>query len=214
LKLQQRLLTWFKECLPECAPATIVADREFHSIHLASWIEKSLRLNFVLRIKAGTRVEYEGDWYDAGDLASRGRTRFWRSVKVTTDRQAWRRVNLVTVWDRDQEEPWLLITNFTWASYRLYLQGVSSPWRRFEKTPPSQGPALIESQVYQAADDDLKAKMLERLSERTNKLANERRPDLGQLDADSIAKGIRKSEKQEEKKRERSRERLIYATAQ
>jgi hypothetical protein len=111
LKLQQQLLTWFKECLPEWAPATIIADREFHSIHLATWIEKKLRLNFVLRIKAGTRVEYLGDWYEAGDLAGRGRTQIWKSVKVTMDRKASHRVNLVTVWDRKEPEPWLLITN-------------------------------------------------------------------------------------------------------
>jgi len=115
LKLQQRLLNWFAECLPEGARrhTTIIADREFHSIHLATWIEKTLKLNFVLRIKAGTSVEYLGDWYNAGDLATRGRTRIWESIKVTTDGKATHRANLVVVWDRDQEEPWLLITNLT-----------------------------------------------------------------------------------------------------
>jgi hypothetical protein len=58
------------------------------------------------------------------------------------------------------------------------------------------GPALIESKAYQAADDDLKAMMLKRLADRTNELANERDPDLGKLDADAIATGIRKSEKE------------------
>ena len=117
LELQQQLLKWFTECLPEGARqrTTIIADREFHSIHLATWIEKTLKLNFVLRIKAGTSVEFLGDWYRAGDLASRGRTRFWKSVKVTMDKKASHRVNLVTVWERDQEEPWLLITNLTEA---------------------------------------------------------------------------------------------------
>lgn len=117
LKLQQQLLEWFVECLPEGARkrTIIIADREFHSIHLATWIEESLGLNFVLRIKAGTKVEYLGDWYDAGDLATRGRTRIWNSVKVTMDRKASHRVNLVTVWDHDEEEPWLLITNLTEA---------------------------------------------------------------------------------------------------
>ena len=117
MELQQRLLKWFKERLPEGARkrTTIIADREFHSIHLATWIEKSLGLNFALRIKAGTSVEFLGDWYRAGDLASRGRTRFWKSIKVTMGRKASHRVNLVTVWDRDQEEPWLLITNLTEA---------------------------------------------------------------------------------------------------
>ena len=115
LKLQQQLLNWFVACLPEGARrcTTIVADREFHSIHLATWIEKALRLNFVLRIKAGTSVEFLGDWYYAGDLASRGRRRRWAAVKVTTDGKAAHRVNLVTVWERDQAEPWLLITNLT-----------------------------------------------------------------------------------------------------
>src|SRR5262252_5680615 len=111
LKLQQQLLKWLKECLPEGAGTTIIADREFHSIHLATWIEKALRLDFVLRIKAGTKIEYAGDWYNAGDLASRGRTRIWKSVKVTMDGKASHRVNLVTVWDRKESEPWVLITN-------------------------------------------------------------------------------------------------------
>src|SRR5215831_15394888 len=92
-------LKWFTVCLPEGARkrTTIIADREFHSIHLATWIEKSLRLNFVLRIKAGTKIEFLGDWYRAEDLASRGRTRIWKSIKVTMDRKASHRVNLVTV---------------------------------------------------------------------------------------------------------------------
>jgi hypothetical protein len=88
---------------------------QLRQILLATWIEKSLGLNFVLRIKAGTKVEFLVDLYRAEDLASRGRTRIWKSVKVTMDRKASNRVNLVTVWDRDQEEPWLLITNLTEA---------------------------------------------------------------------------------------------------
>lgn len=111
LTLQQQLLTWFKACLPEGARATVVADREFHSIHLATWVEEHLGLNFVLRIKAGTHVEYAGHWYAAGELASKGRTYFYDSVKVTTDQRARHRVNLVTIWDPAQAEPWLLITN-------------------------------------------------------------------------------------------------------
>ncbi|HKX29537.1 MAG TPA: transposase [Blastocatellia bacterium] len=111
LKLQQELLSWFKECLPAGALATIVADREFHSIHLASWIERELGLNFVLRIKTGTGIEYRGQQYRAGELVRKGRAHLYRSVKVTADRQATHRVNLATIWDQEQEEPWLLITN-------------------------------------------------------------------------------------------------------
>jgi len=115
LRLQQQLLRWFKSCLPEGARATIIADREFHSIRLGTWIEKRLGLNFVLRIKAGTKVEYLGHWYSAGELASLGRTWIWKSVKVTMDLKSSHRVNLVTVWDKGQEEPWLLITNLSEA---------------------------------------------------------------------------------------------------
>lgn len=115
LRLQQQLLRWFKQCLPEGAGATIIADREFHSIRLATWIEKRLGLNFVLRIKAGTQVQYHGHWYSAGELACPGRMRMWKSVKVTLALKATHRVNLATVWEVGQQEPWLLITNLSQA---------------------------------------------------------------------------------------------------
>jgi hypothetical protein len=111
LKLQKKLLTWFKECLPAGARATVIADREFHSIHLATWVEKTLGLDFILRIKAGTKVKQKGRWSEAGRLARKGQTRFYRSVKVTTDDKATHLVNLVAIWDHEEEEPWLLITN-------------------------------------------------------------------------------------------------------
>jgi hypothetical protein len=113
LKLQQQLLRWFKACLPLGVMATVVADREFHSIHLAAWIERVLGLCFVLRIKAGTWVEYDGEWYPAGAMACQGKTHFWESVKVTRDGQAQHRVHLVAIWDHDEAEAWLLITNHT-----------------------------------------------------------------------------------------------------
>jgi|SRR5581483_2450325 len=113
LALQQQLLKWLKECLPVGARVTVIADREFHSIHLATWLEQELRLNFVLRLKAGTQVEYRGHWYSAGELATPRRTRLWRGVKVTLDQRAAQRVNLVTIWDGDEAEPWLLITNLS-----------------------------------------------------------------------------------------------------
>jgi hypothetical protein len=111
LKLQKKLLTWFKGCLPARAQATIVADREFHSIHLAAWIENELGLDFVLRIKAGTLIEHGGRWVKAGRLALKGAMLSWESVKVTGDRRAKHRVYLHAIWDRDQAEPWLLISN-------------------------------------------------------------------------------------------------------
>lgn len=79
LKLQQKLLTWFKQCLPRKAQAVIVADREFHSIHLAEWIEKDLGLSFALRIKAGTTIEYDGITCAAGGISEERPFLFVRS---------------------------------------------------------------------------------------------------------------------------------------
>jgi hypothetical protein len=72
LELQKKLLSWLYCVMPRNAEVTIVADREFRSIHLAEWIEKKLGWNFDLRIKAGTYIELDGAWMKAGELAVRG----------------------------------------------------------------------------------------------------------------------------------------------
>jgi hypothetical protein len=89
----------------------LLADWEFHSIHLAQWVGTELGWDFVLRMKAGTFVECDGSWLQAGDLAEPGRTAWFGGVKVTKDRRATYRVNLVTHWAADEQEPWLLLTN-------------------------------------------------------------------------------------------------------
>jgi hypothetical protein len=106
LKLQQQLLTWLQECLPAGVEVFIVADREFHSIHLADWIKTTLKVHFVLRIKAGTWVQVQGHWHKAGTLAHPGQTRVYEGVRITRDRRAPGSVHLVTVWDADEGEPW------------------------------------------------------------------------------------------------------------
>ncbi len=112
LALQQQRLRWLNGCLPVGAEVFIVADREFHSIHLAHWIKTVMKVHFVLRIKAGTWVQINGPWAKAGTLAVQGQSLFCSSVRVTRDRKAARyRVNLLAVWDQDQDEPWLLISD-------------------------------------------------------------------------------------------------------
>ena len=111
LHQQQCLLRWLKQCLPLGAEVTIVADREFHSIHLARWIDQCLQLNFILRIKAGTWVEVGGAWRPAGALARRGCLCSYESVKVTRDPKASHRCRLVTLWQAEHAEAWLLLTN-------------------------------------------------------------------------------------------------------
>ena len=113
LALQQALLSWLQSCLPAGARPTLLADREFHSIHLAQWVGEELGWDFVLRMKGGTFVECDGSWLKAGDLAERGRTAWFGHVKVTKDRRATYRVHLVTHWAAGEDEPWLLLTNLT-----------------------------------------------------------------------------------------------------
>ncbi|MCA1605162.1 MAG: IS4 family transposase [Acidobacteria bacterium] len=113
LALQQELLSWLDECLPANLEVVIVAHREFHSIHLAQWIEAELKLNYVLRIKAGTYIELDGNWVKAGELAVPGESAMFNQVRVTKDRKASQRVNLAAMWEVDEAEPWLLISNLS-----------------------------------------------------------------------------------------------------
>lgn len=111
LALQQRLLLWLADCLPRGVDSFLVADREFHSIHLAQWIETHLRCHLVLRLKAGTWVEVAGQWQPAGRLAVKGERHFYRNVRVTRDPKVTHRVNLAAIWEGTEDEPWLLMSD-------------------------------------------------------------------------------------------------------
>ncbi len=123
LALQQKLLSWVKECLPEAAEAVVVADREFHSIHLAQWIEEELRLKYVLPIKAGTSLEIAGQWMKAGQLAVVGESLQVSAVKIARAAKLDYRTNLTVHWASGEDEPWLLATNLELAnSVQTYQQ--------------------------------------------------------------------------------------------
>jgi hypothetical protein len=112
LALQQQLLGWLQECRPPRAEVFLVADGEFHSIHLARWIRTQMQVHFVLRIKAGTWVQVNGRWRTAGRLAVRGQSWFFSSLRVTRDhRVAEFEVNLLAVWASTEDQPWLLISD-------------------------------------------------------------------------------------------------------
>ncbi len=111
LKLQQELLSWLKEILPEKAKAVIVADREFHSIRLAQWLEKELKLDYALRIKAGTYIEFDGEMLKTSELAVKGESFQMSDVKITKDVELAYRTNLTVHWAADEDEPWVLATN-------------------------------------------------------------------------------------------------------
>jgi len=110
LKLQQELLSWLKEILPAKAKAVIVADREFHSIRLAEWLEKELKLDYALRIKAGTYIEFDGEMLKTSELAVKGESFQMSDVKITKDVELDYRTNLTVHWAADEDEPWCLAT--------------------------------------------------------------------------------------------------------
>lgn len=110
LELQKKLLGWVKECLPRGVEVVVVADREFHSIYLAKWIETEMGAEYVLRIKAKTWVEVNGEWQRAGSLAVKGESHWYQNVLVTKHKGLTYRVNFVAYWDQTEDEPWLLIT--------------------------------------------------------------------------------------------------------
>lgn len=111
LALQQKILNWLKEILPEKARAVIVADREFHSIHLAQWIEQELNLEYALRIKAGTYIEFDAQAMKTSEIAARGESFQLREVKITKDSGLEYRTNLTVHWAADEDEAWVLATN-------------------------------------------------------------------------------------------------------
>jgi hypothetical protein len=113
LALQKEILTWVSACLPPDTPVTLLADREFHSIHLAHWLATETTWKFVLRIKAGTHAMVNGEWTRAGRVAIRGLRTFHQNVRLTRSTEDLRPVNFATVWEHTEAEPWLLMTNLT-----------------------------------------------------------------------------------------------------
>lgn len=121
LALQQKILRWLKEVLPENAQVRIVADREFHSVHLAEWIEKELELDYVLRLKVGTFVEIDGEMLKINELAVKGESHQFQNVRITKDEKLSYRTNLTVHWAAEEEEPWALATNLEQAeSIKVY----------------------------------------------------------------------------------------------
>ncbi len=111
LQLQQELLSWLKEILPEKAQAVIVADREFDSIRLAEWLEKELKLDYGLRIKAGTHIEFDGEMLKTSEITVKGESFGLKNVKITRTVELAYRTNLTVHWAEDEAAAWVLATN-------------------------------------------------------------------------------------------------------
>ena len=82
-----------------------------HSIRLAQWIEKELELDYVLRIKAGTYIEFDCQLLKASEMAGSGESFQIQEVKITKDVELEYRTNLTLHWAADEAEAWFLATN-------------------------------------------------------------------------------------------------------
>jgi hypothetical protein len=112
LAQQQEVLTWVSGCLPTGVETWVVADREFHSIALVHWIATHLKWHVVARIQASTYVEVGGEVRQAKEMAERGRWVLYPEAIITkaAKARAWPKT-LLTYWEQEQEEPWLLISD-------------------------------------------------------------------------------------------------------
>ncbi len=80
------------------------------------------------------------------------------------------------------------------------------------------GPPLVSSSVYQQADDAPKTKLLDRFAAVTQEMANEVKPDFGDLRPEALLRVVKRAQKATETRRRNERrndrKRLIYAPAQ
>lgn len=96
----------------------ILADREFHSVKLASWLCDQ-QVYFVLRQKKDTLVQQKNQDYQeltALELAP-GTSRFLTDIKVNKEK-GFNQANLAAYWKRKyrqhrEKEPWYLLTNLS-----------------------------------------------------------------------------------------------------
>ena len=90
LREQKKVLTPVLRLLKPY-PVLVLADREFHSVQLASWLRQR-KIDFALRQKKGTCMAEDGVVYRAlKDLNIKpGNSRFYANIYCTKAPEAWR----------------------------------------------------------------------------------------------------------------------------
>jgi hypothetical protein len=95
---------------------TVLADREFCSIHLANWL-RGQEVEFCLRLKKNENVELKnGDWYSLDNLGLKpGICLFYSNIKVTKTKNM-QGFNLAGKWQKKLQgctphEGWFILTN-------------------------------------------------------------------------------------------------------
>lgn len=75
------------------------------------WIEEELKCDYVLRIKAGTFIEFDGEQMKSSQIAACGESFQLREVKITKDAQLQYRTSVTVHWAAGEEEAWFLATS-------------------------------------------------------------------------------------------------------
>jgi len=114
-KLEEEALRFvLKEIQPD-VKVVILADRGFDRPMFLRWI-RGLGHDFVIRASKGSKIrKNNGIWRKLGPhLIQRGRRRVMRKILYTqADKEP---CSLAVLWNRDQKEPWLLLTSLDGAS--------------------------------------------------------------------------------------------------
>jgi len=109
-QLVRGLLRQVHGVLPGDARIVLLADRGLAWPLLVDWCREH-GWHYVLRLTRGTRVRFpDGSERAVGDLAPR-RGRRWLGAAEVFKKAGWRGAHVVATWERDQDEPWLLLTD-------------------------------------------------------------------------------------------------------
>src|SRR3954468_3714240 len=113
-------------CLPEGAEVTLLADRGLAWPRLVDAC-RELGWHFVIRLQGQTRVRTpDGRECSAADLAPRPGTHWWGDAEVFK-KAGWRAARVAACWERDQDGPWLLVSDRPDGS-RLFRRYATRVW--------------------------------------------------------------------------------------
>ncbi len=125
LREQKKVLTPVLRLLKPY-PVLVLADREFHSVQLASWLRQR-KIDFALRQKKGTCIADDDAVYRAlKDLKIKpGNSRFYANIYCTKAHQ-FGGFNLAAYWKRKYrgrgpKEPWYILTSLKSLPRTLYV---------------------------------------------------------------------------------------------
>ena len=95
----------------------VVADREFHSIELASWLKKK-KAYFALRQKQGTYIKQKSqDYQHLSEIGLAPGIKLFLTGVAFTKRKGFSEFNLAAYWQRPSkskvDEGWYILTNLT-----------------------------------------------------------------------------------------------------